>query len=334
MMKRESIVKFGSRQKMLLLCAMSNKIAYRNFCQQAEDLSIFSQDWYLDAVCTDGDWDVAIVEEKGRIIATMPYFLKQKMGFLYGTIPLHVKYLGPYLIPEKRQLKFHHKYYKALMEQLPRMAHFIQDFSPQVTNWLPFYWQKYQQTVRYTYLLELDDLEKTYRGFSKNIRYDISKATKKLVVDSDLPLKDYFEINKKSFERQGLPIYFSLESLERLDAVLKERNARKIFFAKDEDGNIHSVNYLFWDKNRAYYFLGGNNPQFPNSGAYPLATWEAIQFVKKELDLPIFDFCGSMIEGIERNRRYFGAKQVPYFRIWKYNSTVFQILMEIKKLKS
>ena len=119
---------------------MTNKEAYREFCKTAPDLPIFAQDWYLDAVCEGGEWGVALVREDRKVVASMPYFLKQKFGITYGTMPLHTKHLGPYLLPIKRQSKKYNKYHRALIEQLPKTAHFLQDFSPQVTNWLNFYW--------------------------------------------------------------------------------------------------------------------------------------------------------------------------------------------------
>lgn len=308
---------------------MSKKNAYREFCLTAADLPLFMQDWYLDAVCLDGTWEVAIVEEKGKIVASMPYFLKQKMGFRYSTIPLHVKHLGPYLIPEKRNLKSEHLLYAALIEQLPKTAHFIQDFAPMVTNWLPFFWKGYQQTVRYTYILELIDLEKVYQNFNKSIKRNIKKAEKTVRIDHEISLEDYYQVNKMSFDRQGIPIFYSLDSLQRLDRVLKEKKNREIFVARDEEGNIHGVCYLIWDQTRSYFHIGGINPDFRNSGAYILLTWAAIRYTKEVLQLPIFDFAGSMLESVEPLRRQFGAKQVAYFRVWKEESSLFKLLSKI-----
>lgn len=311
---------------MPLLCAMSNKDAYRNFCQTAEDLPIFAQDWYLDAVCCDGDWDVAIVKKNAQIAATMPYFFKQKRGFTYSTIPLHTRHLGPYVIPERRGLKNEMSLYAALIEQLPKTAHFIQDFAPTVTNWLPFYWKDFKQTVRYTYILKLDDMDAVLKNRNRRIRRNIEKAEEIVTIGHDISIADFYEINKMSFSRQDISIYYPLESLLKLDAVLTEKKAREIFVARDVDGNIHAVGYLVWDKNRSYALLGGINSEYRSSNAITLLIWKMILYTKEVLNLPIFDFAGSMLPQIEPSRRQFGGEQEPYFRVWKYGSQVFKIV--------
>lgn len=311
---------------------MTQKERYRKFCEETSDLPVFFQDWYLDVVCSDGKWDVATVEENGKIVAALPYFLKQKGPFRFITMSLMTKHLGPYLIPEKRRLKREHVLFEKLISQLPKRDYFIQDFRPEVQNWLPFYWEKFKQTTRYTYVLDdLTDLKEVHENFNRNIRRNIRKAEKNLKITSDFSLETFFEINKMSFDRQGIPIFYSFDFLKKYDAVLAKKNARKIFFAVDENTEIHAASYLIWDNNRSYYHLAGEHPKFRGSGASILLTWEAIKFTKNELGLNIFDFEGSMLEPIEAIRRQFGAKQEAYFRIWKYNSKLFQILNWLKQ---
>ena len=45
-----------------------------------------------------------------------------------------------------------------------------------------------------------------------------------------------------------------------------------------------------------------------------------------------FDFEGSMIEGVERSYRAFGAIQTPYFSITKTNSKAFRFLKAIRSI--
>lgn len=317
---------------MPLLCAMSNKDIYRDFCQTAEDLPIFAQDWYLDAVSADGSWDVVIVKKNAQIAVTMPYFLKQKWGFTYSTIPLHTRNLGPYVIPERRGLKNEPSLYAALIEQLPKTAHFIQDFAPTVTNWLPFYWKNFKQTVRYTYILDLTDMNAVFKNRNRRIRRNIEKAEEIVTIDHDISLADFYKINKMSFTRQDMSIYYPLESLEKLDAVLKEKEARELFVARDKAGNIHAVGYLVWDKTRSYALLGGINSEFRSSNAITLLIWKMIRYTKEVLDLPVFDFAGSMLPQVEPSRRQFGAIQEQYFRIWKYDSKLFFLINNLKEL--
>lgn len=68
-----------------------------------------------------------------------------------------------------------------------------------------------------------------------------------------------------------------------------------------------------------------------NNGAGILLIWEAIRFTKENLGLDTFDFEGSMLPNVEAIRRQFGAVQVPYFTVWKYNSSLLKLLQKIKR---
>ena len=60
---------------------MTNKEQYEEFCKVEKNIPIFSQDWWLDAVCGSDNWNVALVEKGGHIMASMPYFFKKKAIF-------------------------------------------------------------------------------------------------------------------------------------------------------------------------------------------------------------------------------------------------------------
>ncbi|MDX1943027.1 MAG: GNAT family N-acetyltransferase [Saprospiraceae bacterium] len=309
---------------------VNSKALYQKFCQENQArIPIFAQPWYLDAVCIDGIWDVAILEEKGEILAVLPYFLKQKWGFRYITMPLFTKYLGTYLAKDFN-LTEQHDILEKLITQLPKAQAFHQNFHPDITDWLPFYWASYQQTTRYTYQLDLSDLDAVFNNINRNMRRNIKKAQTQLLVSLDGTPQDFYAINCLSFERQGLKMPYSLEQFLKHDQALAAHNARQIFFTKDESGKIHAAAYLIWDARNSYYHLSGDDPEWRHSGAGILLVWEAIRYTKEKLNLNLFDFEGSMMQNVEAIRRQFGATQVPYFYIWKYQSTFLKWIQTLK----
>jgi hypothetical protein len=208
-----------------------------------------------------------------------------------------------------------------LINQLPLFDYFSQNFHYSITNWLPFYWQGFSQTTRYTYIIdELSDLTKVWDGLLPNIRTDIKKAQGRfgVKVSNDLGIDALLDVNELTFIRQGKQLPYGRELVKRLNEACAAHDARKIFFGRDEEGNIHAAVYIVWDDNSAYYLMGGGDPEFRNSGATSLCMWEAIQFAATVTKC--FDFEGSMMEPVERFVRAFGAKQVPYFSITKTNS--------------
>ncbi len=292
--------------------------AYRSFAAALPDLPLFMQPWYLDAVCQGGEWDAVMVQNAGQTVAVLPYFLKQKLGWCYVTMPQVCKQMGPYLHPEYRSLKWEMRLYKELIAQLPKgLAAFQQNFNYSVTNWLPFYWQGFQQRTLYSYMLSLNDSEELiFKNIEKNYRNKIRSAASRVVVSHDLPLAELHRLIGSSFERQGLdqPLEFSF--LQRIFTALIEHNCGKLFFASDPNsGQLHSAALLVWDSDSAYYLMSGDDPALRSSGSSILLNWAAIQYAKNVVGVPVFDFEGSMMQGIEQGRRDFGAAQRPYFQL-------------------
>jgi len=292
--------------------------AYRSFAAKAPDLPLFMQPWYLDVVCEGGSWDAALVQKGDGFVAAMPYFLKQKLGWRYVTMPLLCKQMGPYLLPEYRSLKWEMRLYEDLIAQLPAgLAAFEQNFNYAVTNWLPFYWQGFQQTTLYSYVLPLQASEELiFNNIEKNYRQKIRAASARLTVCHDLPLTELYRLVSSSFERQGLEPPFGFSFLQRIYTALSEQDRCKLFFATDPStGQVHSAALLIWDSSSAYYLMSGDDPALRSSGAAVLLKWAAIQHAKNVVGVPIFDFEGSMMKGVEQGRRDFGAQQRPYFRV-------------------
>ena len=56
----------------------------------------------------------------------------------------------------------------------------MQNFHYGITDWLPFYWEGYRQTTRYTYMLkDIRNTKAILGNMSFNIRRNITKARDK-----------------------------------------------------------------------------------------------------------------------------------------------------------
>lgn len=284
--------------------------------------SIFSRSWWLDAVAPNA-WGEARIEKGGLLYARMPYVLKKKFGLRIIDMPPLTQTLGPWLrtypgkyanlLAEEKELV------TELIEQLPTFDIFQQNFHYSITNWLPFYWRGFQQTTRYTYILDdLNDLNRIWEGFEKKIRTSLRRAEKLVAVRDDLDLDRFMALNDMVFARQGRKAPYSRSVVERLDEACRLRNCRRIFGAQDSAGRIHAAVYIVWDEESAYYLMGGSNPDLRDSDASSLCLWEAIKFSSGVTRA--FDFEGSMLENVEAFFRAFGGRQKPYFQIRKIPS--------------
>jgi len=310
---------------------MTAKDKYRNLCETESTIPIFSKAWWLDAVCGEDKWDVCIVEKGGMIHAAMPFYMPKSRVI---TMPPLTQALGPWLRPSKAKyanmLSEQKEMMTLLISQLPPFNSFHQNFHYSITNWLPFYWKGFQQTTRYTYTIEnLLDLKEVLFRFKDNMRNKINKARKIVSVTDEGSVEEFYALNKKTFERQGLNIPYSLNFIIQKDRLLADRGCRKIFFAVDKEGHIHSALYLIWDGLSSYVHMVGEDPFLRKSGAGILLIYESIKFTRDFLGLDCYDFEGSMIESVEEVRRACGGVQRPYFSISKINSRLLKFKQAI-----
>jgi hypothetical protein len=283
---------------------------------------LFRQPWWLDATAGAGGWGEVCVREGGRTVASLQYALRRRWGMTTLSMPPLTPVLGPcfgkldgkvsQILAREKDLT------ESLHAQLPRHDYFAQNFSANVTNWLPWYWLGYSQTTRYTYTLDLTQDEATlWAACLPKVRSDVRKAATRfaIAVKTDLGLDAFIGVQNLTFSRKRVQSPLRRSLIERVDAACAERGCRRIFLAADGAGRVHAGVYLVWDSTRAYYLMGGGDPNLRNSGATSLALWEAIRFARTVA--PVFDFEGSMMEPVERFIRGFGATQVPYLRVWR-----------------
>jgi len=174
------------------------------------------------------------------------------------------------------------------------------------------------------------DVEVLSKNFETDIRRRRRRKAKNLgieVIESE-DISKFYELNKMTFERQGLSIPYSYEFVKRLFDNCKENSSVKIYFAKDLENNIIAANFLVYDENTVYYLMGGIDPNKKDMGGMDLILYESIKFAL--MNSRSFDFEGSMIESIEKYFRSFGAIQKPYFQISKINSKIIQTIKCIK----
>lgn len=303
---------------------------YRQLTEAVPTLPIFMRPWWLDATCGPRGWDAAIVTSDGALHAAMAFRVRRRLGCRILSQPALTPFLGPWLRRSggKPATEMGHQkdLLQALVARLPRYDHYAQNWSGEMTNWLPLFWLGFRQSTRYTYTLpDLSDLESIWKGMEQKIRSDVRKASGRfeLVVDTDGSLEEFLQLNRSTFERQGRRVPYGDEYVRSIDAACAARSCRAVLVARDPSGRAYGGVYLVWDADCTYYLMGGSDPNLRSSGATSLCLWEAIRLAATRSRR--FDFEGSMLEPIERFFRGFGAVQTPYFRVSHTRSMMLRI---------
>ncbi|HTB05403.1 MAG TPA: GNAT family N-acetyltransferase [Bacteroidia bacterium] len=307
-----------------------NKEIYRQL--EPKCLPIFHKPFFLNSVVKD-NWDVIPIVVENKIVACLPYTIQQIKGYKNFTQPPMAQFLGPwidagYLIKDK--VRKQKKIMNELYDRLPACSSYLQNWSPDIDNWLPLYWKGYSQTTKYTNVIsDLTDLNTVWEHFDSDVKRRIRKSEEKFKVQPHEDFEVFFNVLEDSFNRKGAKNPLKCEIFSSMDGACSQNLCRKMLVAKDTAGNIAGGIYLIWDSRSVYYMAGGFTAG--NSDVMCLLIWEGIKLAAS-MKLQ-FDFEGSMIESIEHFFRSFGPVQKPYFTVSKINSRKIKIIDNIKSIQ-
>lgn len=290
---------------------MSNKEKYHQFCKTTH-VALYQNDWWLNAVCGD-NWDVIFSDDSNAAFA---YPVKKKYGLKLIQMPMLTLGLGA-LPTQKTQ---------ELIAKIPAFdlldLYFLSGIKTLDVK-------GFKQNVRHSYRLhDISNTEKVFADFSSSTRQQIRKAEKTVSVSESSDIEILYKMISDTFKRQGKKTPYTLAYVKNINEACVKNKARKILIAKDKEGNIHGACFLAWDKQTAYYVMGGSDPRFKSSAAYSLLMWEAIKEASKHAKE--FDFCGSTIPSIAKFFSGFGGEPVPYFHLKKVNSKALKLFLSLK----
>ena len=267
-----------------------------------------------------------IYSKSNKLIGGFAVYVEKKFIFKLVKNPPLTPYPLLFVKNEAKKISSFQTYNKQIMRVISSFLRnkFPKDiiylsFHHQFFDLQPFIWNGYKVTPRYTYILNLsEDIESLRKQMSSERRNDISKAIRDGLqsksIDNLKGKEVALALIEDTFRRQGKKIDLSV--IKRvIFNFLSEENSFG-FITYDSQGTPLSVSICIYDRETAYYILGGYNSKRKHHGAGALSLWHCILEAKRR-NLKFFDFEGSMVPNIERFFRGFGGKITPYFTVVK-----------------
>lgn len=314
---------------------MTNKEIYKKLCDEYP-IPLFSQYWWMDIVCKKGIWDVFLFCENDKVLASMPYMLLKKWSFKYILQPPLTQTNGIWInYPEKltteEKYRLENRVSEYFIRQLDalRVSFFSQCFHYSFTNWQQFYWNKFKQTTRYTFVLNnINDPELLENEFSYAKRKQIKKS-QNLFLNMQLTPAAFYSFHCKTLAQKGKTNLIEKELFISLCETAVQRNQGVIIALEDAEKNLHAALFVVWDEESAYNLVSAIDTEFASSGASTRVVLEAVKSLSGKTKR--FDFEGSMIEGVAKSFAQFGAIQTPYFEISKFRSVWFELVVQFMR---
>jgi hypothetical protein len=327
----KSGVSSGNRSEVRYLAA-SEYPAWDQLVEASPQGSVFTTSWWLSAV--GGTVRVLGYFKNGRLIAGIPLYFEKRLGMNLCSMPKLTQTLGPVLPPSENGNGHKGADEKpilcALATALSKRSIFFQAFHPSVQNWSPFYWHGFSQTSRATYIINLAAPDKLWHEMPRSGRQAIRYADQNGLQIIPCTPDEVWKAEQNSFAAQKLEVPHTIDYLRGLYRAAKERGMGECFAAVDHEQRVRSGAFMVWNRKRAYAIAMGVNSAPSARGAGAMIEWHMIQYAAARA--PIFDFTGTMLEGVDQFFRSFGATQVQYSWIMKFPTVLKMYLAARNKI--
>ena len=260
---------------------------------------VYAFSWYLD--CVLENWDTLVLDDYA---AVMPLPKAKKYGIAYIFQPFWIQHLGLF---SKRSLSDAQN--ADFIKNMPKKFRLI-DFN------INFKFQNAEE--RLNYILPLGNDYKTFfKNFSKLRKRTISKAIKSKIFIKELDEWDSllnFHRNQKSPHFKISTTAFS--KLDQLLSNLNKLNKIIILAAYSKDNQLLGGAIFILSNNRITYLYSIVNKHGRDLQAMSLIINSIIQ--KHSESSFILDFEGSMLPGVAKFIKSFGAQKELYYHYKKW----------------
>ncbi|GAB4424529.1 MAG: GNAT family N-acetyltransferase [Bacteroidia bacterium] len=269
-------------------------------------------------------WRAAIVAERGVWVAVMLLCESRRGPWTSLSQPVFAQYWGVCFAPQddlpmQEQLSRQDRWLRALLPVWCRYHLVAQSFAPSFAYPLPFVWAGATLHTRYTFQLSLLPAPATLmQGLADPLRRQIRKAQRAgLVLHRSGEIGGLLHLLEAQ-RAAGHDILGSHPHARRclpaLAAWLCAQGLAQVLELRDATGALHAAGLFARYRQTTLYLIGAYDPVRRQSGAMSALMWEAIRDAQAAGGT-LFDFEGSMIEGIAHFFRKFGAHPVPYLQL-------------------
>jgi len=194
---------------------------------------------------------------------------------------------------------------------------------PSFQDLRPFQWYNYGNSspkflinIKYTSVLEGNNLNQIKSGFSSNHIRSITKSTeKKYITEISNNSDELFKLFGDLVKKNKINITDKeIDEIEKTCVSLLSKNKAIIINVKNKKTTLASVLYT-WDNETSYFLLGARNVKVHSVDASTYCHWSMIEHLFKNFNLRKFD-----LEGVNSPKRglfklKFGGNLFTYYDI-------------------
>ncbi|MBN1162060.1 MAG: GNAT family N-acetyltransferase [Dehalococcoidales bacterium] len=247
-----------------------------------------------------------VIESEGACISGGPlHAYVQYQGMLFHHSP-DTKYTRMLAVQEDITL--------AILDRLEQEDYTLTDIwnHPSVDDIRPFKRTGYQEAVRYTFVVDLTDLDRLWAQCEESMRRKIKKAREKgITVTRGGSLDEFDELYQLTFDRQELKRPGSKEFTARIYQTFKDKDRAELYLARHPDGVLSASVLALRDTRCAYYLIGASHPERRQDNPSSLALWTL--FEDSSSKVRELDLVGANDPFIAQFKAGFGGRLIAYY---------------------
>ncbi len=294
----------------------------------------------MEAVCHGKEWNVLLALKGDSIVAAQPYLLRRRAGLRYVLQPQLTPYNGPYYAypasatTSLKRRSFEHEAARQLIEQLQglRLDYFQQNFSPLITDWLPFYWAGYSQTTRYTYrLTDISDPDSLFENTLKSARRKrLRSYLPQVHVMEETDVEAFVQLRERYWQSRSRLDVVGSDMVRRVCCAALHRGQGKLLSLRDSEERTLATKFLVFDDSCAYALMSAKEPSIEQHlNVMDALMWLAIRHMSAFSKA--YDFEGSMDYNIGHVYSDFGGELLPFFSIEYCRNPLFRLALGLKR---
>ena len=319
------------------IAEISDASQWDEFVRQAAGGSIFSTSTWLRCAqrAIGAPFRCFGCLKNGQLVAGAAGLEQRRRFFTRFTTPELTPHGGLLCapVPSKGPAKIEAEWNRAatlLIDHLARQYHHIQLFhTPSITDVREFLWAGWTARIRYTYQMDLTDLDALWERVERRTRTVIRKAEK---ADFQLTSTDDLDLFRHQYEQ----IYTRQDGPPPVDSAVVQRFVRE---AVDADlaeawaitspaGEVASIVVFVRGFHTAYAWVAGADPAFNSTGATSLLYWKFFA----QTSFKKFDFVGANLPPIAKFKRGFGGDLIPYHTVEGFGSSTLKKIFALKRI--
>lgn len=287
--------------------------------------NVFSGSVWMDAAAgaQGGVPRIIGVFENGRLMAGVSFLEVARGPFRKATSPVLTPYCGFVYAPFQGKRvseaeSFNNACSEVLIDHLrTTYKHIFIVQSPDLIDVRPFIWEGFSINVRYTYIMDVSDIDRLWDLMEHRVRKVIHNSGS-LALDGPLSVPEFGELYERTYRDRGNPAPIARNIVERMVERLMTEGIAEMRTARDDSGNPIAAMVFAFDRRAVYALVNGTIPSLNSSGASSLLIWDAARRhagIRARLDL-----VGANIPSIAFFKKGFGGVLAPYFSTEWYSS--------------